>query len=272
MVRMCGGAALACMARSLTDMSHCTTPLTPHHQQEMMDQMESIFESLGEKENQQEHAKTVASVDVAAYQCEKASKDGHGVCTHVPPSVLNPKPQTPPTHPTTHPVRAPLGEVAQALPGAGAPGQEGADEKALLRLRQPELRRPGVPARARDAPQGGLPQVRGAALAGAREGEAAQRRGRPGQGRAGAAGGGHRRLEPVRRERGRVVRLGRGEAAVQGKASKGNGKERGRGGGFRSSRSRVAFNTFTYICDLAAFWCVLGILLSMALAHAVRRF
>lgn len=41
------------------------------YQQEMMDQMEAIFEALGEKENQQEQAKTAASVDVAAYQCEK---------------------------------------------------------------------------------------------------------------------------------------------------------------------------------------------------------
>jgi hypothetical protein len=56
------------------------TPSPPHTQhtthdanQELMDQLKSVFESLAEKEERQEHAKSVASVDITAYQCEKVS-------------------------------------------------------------------------------------------------------------------------------------------------------------------------------------------------------
>lgn len=41
-----------------------------------MEQLDSVFESLAEKENRMEHAKSVASVDVTAYQCQKVREEG----------------------------------------------------------------------------------------------------------------------------------------------------------------------------------------------------
>lgn len=52
--------------------------VTYRHLQELQEQMESVFESLAEKEERQEHAKAVSAIDIDAFHCQKVRA---GACT-----------------------------------------------------------------------------------------------------------------------------------------------------------------------------------------------